>query len=83
MKFSGGYAYWGREPVPLPSFILENNKPFLLPRLPFKYDSENIEATAYALMIYVARQEIRVESIVKWLNTQRLYNGGWASTQVH
>jgi len=33
-------------------------------------------------MIYVARQEIRVESIVKWLNSQRLYNGGWASTQV-
>ena len=81
-SFPGGYAYWGREPVPLPAYILENNKPFLLPRLPYKYDSENIETTAYALMIYVQRQEIRVEAIVKWLNTQRLYNGGWASTQV-
>ncbi|OXA62186.1 Complement C3 [Folsomia candida] len=81
-QFEGGLAYWGREKVPVPDFKLENNKPFLLPRLPHKYDSENIEATAYALLVYVARQElVFVEPIVKWLNTQRLYDGGWASTQ--
>ncbi len=69
--------------MPVPDFKLENNKPFLLPRLPHKYDSENIEATAYALLVYVARQElVHIEPIVKWLNTQRLYDGGWASTQV-
>jgi CD109 antigen len=78
----GGLAYWGREKVPVPDFKLENNKPFLLPRLPHKYDSENIEATAYALLVYVARQELMVDPIVRWLNTQRLYDGGWASTQV-
>ncbi|KAJ8949269.1 hypothetical protein NQ318_022783 [Aromia moschata] len=57
-----------------------NQKPFLLPRLPYEYDSENIEATAYGLMVYVARQEIFVDNIVRWLNTQRLTDGGWAST---
>jgi CD109 antigen len=79
---SGGLTYWGREVVPQPPFKMENQKPFLLPRLPYKYDSENIEATAWALLTYVARQELFVDPIVKWLNSQRLYDGGWASTQV-
>lgn len=78
----GGYTYWGREKVPLPPFKMENQKPFLLPRLPYKYDASNIEATAYALLVYVARQELlETESIMKWLNSQRLTDGGWASTQ--
>jgi len=77
----GGLTYWGREQVPLPPYKLENQKPFLLPRLPYKYDSENIETTAYALLVHVARQEIMIEPIVKWLNAQRLTDGGWASTQ--
>lgn len=77
----GGMAYWGREEVPLQPFKLENQKPFLLPRLPYMYDSENIETTAYALLVHVARQETRIEPIVKWINSQRLTDGGWASTQ--
>lgn len=76
----GGLMYWARERVPQPPFKIENQKPFLLPRLPYTYDSENIEATAYGLMVYVARQEIFVDNIVRWLNTQRLTDGGWAST---
>jgi CD109 antigen len=32
-------------------------------------------------MTYVARNELFLEPIVKWLNAQRLTNGGWASTQ--
>lgn len=78
----GGLMYWGRELVPQPPYKVENQKPFLLPRLPYKYDAENIEATSYALLTYVARQEIMVERIVMWLNAQRLTDGGWASTQV-
>lgn len=76
----GGLMYWGREKLPQPPYKIENQKPFLLPRLPYKYDSENIEATAYALLVCVARQEMYVDSIVRWLNTQRLYDSGWAST---
>lgn len=79
-KLEGGLLYWGRKPVPQPPSKIENQKPFLLPRLPYEYDSENIEATAYALMIYVERQELYVDNIVRWLNTQRLTDGGWAST---
>lgn len=77
----GEYRYWGNEEVPLPPTKLENQKYFSLPRLPYKYDALNIETTAYALMTYVARNELFLEPIVKWLNAQRLTNGGWASTQ--
>jgi hypothetical protein len=31
--------------------------------------------------VYVIRQELDREPIVKWLNTQRLTDGGWATTQ--
>lgn len=79
-RLEGGLMYWSREVLPQPPHKIENQKPFLLPRLPYKYDSENIETTAYALMICVARHEIYVDAIVRWLNTQRLTEGGWAST---
>lgn len=77
----GGLIYWGRQMVPQPPYKTENQKPFLLPRLPYAYDSENIETTAYALLVHVARQKYENEPIVKWLNSQRLTDGGWASTQ--
>jgi hypothetical protein len=74
--------YWAKEAVPPPPYKMENQKPFSLPRLPYKYDSTNIQATAFALLTYVARQELMIDPIVKWLNSQRLTDGGWASTQV-
>lgn len=79
-RIEGGLMYWGRQHVPQPPSKIENQKPFLLPRLPYEFDAENIEATAYALMVYVARQEVFVDYIVRWLNTQRLTDFGWAST---
>ncbi|GLH02408.1 CD109 antigen [Gryllus bimaculatus] len=80
-RSEGGYMYWGKEKVPDPPYKMENQKPFLLPRLPYRYDASNIETTAYALLTYVARQELFIDPIVKWLNAQRLTDGGWASTQ--
>lgn len=77
----GEYMYWGREELPPPPTKWENQKPFSLPRLPYLYDSMNIETTAYALLVYVSRREILVEPIVRWLINQRLNDGGWASTQ--
>ncbi|KAJ0173927.1 hypothetical protein K1T71_010073 [Dendrolimus kikuchii] len=79
-RSEGGLVYWGKEPVPPPPFKMENQKPFLLPRLPYKYDSNNIAATAYALLACMDHQDNN-EPIVMWLNAQRLRDGGWASTQ--
>lgn len=80
-RSQGGLTYWGKEAVPPPPSKMENQRPFLLPRLPYKNDATNIETTAYALLVYTARQEIMVDPIVMWLNSQRLTDGGWASTQ--
>ncbi|KAJ9591586.1 hypothetical protein L9F63_001940, partial [Diploptera punctata] len=77
----GGLMYWAKEAVPPPPYKMENQKPFSLPRLPYKYDSANVQATSYALLTYVARQELMIDPIVKWINSQRLTDGGWASTQ--
>ncbi|XP_058448423.1 CD109 antigen [Malaya genurostris] len=82
MRTIADLAYWGNDEVPQPPSKLENQKYFNLPRLPYKYDSINIETTAYALLTYVSRQEtFTVEPIVRWLNSQRLTDGGWASSQ--
>nr|XP_018913243.1 PREDICTED: CD109 antigen isoform X1 [Bemisia tabaci] len=80
-RTEGGLTCWGKGDIPAPPYKNENQKPFLLPRLPNAYDSLNVEATAYALLVYVSRQELMIDSVVKWLNTQRLTDGGWASTQ--
>ncbi|XP_053614245.1 CD109 antigen [Plodia interpunctella] len=79
-RSEGGLEYWGKEPVPQPPYKTENQKPFLLPRLPYKYDSNNIAATAYALLACMDHQDNN-EAVVMWLNSQRLRDGGWESTQ--
>ncbi|XP_037873449.1 CD109 antigen [Bombyx mori] len=79
-RSEGGLVYWGKEPVPQPPYKMENQKPFLLPRLPYKYDSNNIATTAFALLACMDHQDIN-EPIVMWLNAQRLKDGGWGSTQ--
>ncbi|XP_055916292.1 CD109 antigen [Eupeodes corollae] len=77
----GEYMYWGNVELPQPPSKLENQKYFSLPRLPYEFDALNIETTAYALLVYVSRREFIVDPIVRWLNAQRLNDGGWASTQ--
>lgn len=81
MRLGNGMAYCGREHLPDPPTRTENQRPFSLARLPYKYDAENIEATAYALLVYVERREFIVDAMVNWLNSQRLTDGGWASTK--
>ncbi|XP_069361628.1 CD109 antigen [Maniola hyperantus] len=79
-RSEGGLVYWGKRAVPPPPYKMENQKPFLLPRLPYVYDSNNVAATAYALLACMDHQDNN-EPIVMWLNSQRLRDGGWASTQ--
>lgn len=81
IRRGNGMAYCGREPLPDPPTKTENQRPYSIARLPYKYDAENIEATAYALLVYVQRRELIVDGMVNWLNSQRLTDGGWASTK--
>ncbi|XP_022237429.1 CD109 antigen-like [Limulus polyphemus] len=81
LKESSGMRYWASEPVPSPQTSIVNNRPYLLPKLPHKYEACNIETTAYGLLVHVARQAVIQKEIVKWLVAQRSHDGGWASTQ--
>ncbi|XP_053203111.1 CD109 antigen-like isoform X2 [Panonychus citri] len=81
MREVSGMRYWSKYPLPAPKTTIENNRPYLLPRLPHEYDSLNIETTAYGLLTHIIKTAVIQREIVEWLNTNRLYNGGWASTQ--
>jgi len=81
MREIRGMKYWAKEPVPPPKAQSENNRPYLLPRDLSKYDSSAIETTAYALLVHMRKQSFIQQEIVEWLNTYRLHDNGWCSTQ--
>lgn len=69
------------EPAEPPKSQSENNRPYLLPRDLARYDSSNIETTAYALLVHIRKQSFIQQEIVEFLNTYRLHDSGWCSTQ--
>lgn len=81
MRVVSGMNYWGKEAVSPVKTQVEGNRPFIMPRLPHRYDSSNIATTAYALLVFIKRQAVIQKEIVEWLNTQRLHDSGWATTE--
>lgn len=81
MKEVSGMRYWSVENVPPPRTQIENNRPYVLPRLPDTFEAINVETTAYALLTHMAKQAVIQKEIVEWLNSHRLHTGGWSSTQ--
>ena len=73
--------YWSRTRVPVNEIVYENQRPFLQPRLPSQQDALAVETTAYALLVYLARDSIGDlhERVVTWLNTMRMVDGGFIS----
>ncbi|GFT53743.1 CD109 antigen [Nephila pilipes] len=76
-----GMVYWSPEPISSSEVLYQNQRPFTLPRLPNKYDSIAVEATAYALLVYVRYNGVIIDQIVKWLNTMRTTDEGFLSSQ--
>ena len=55
----------------------------LQPREPQAFEGSAVEATGYALMTYILNNRMReAEPIMRWLQTQRNVEGGFASTRV-
>lgn len=81
MREVSGSRYWSKIPLTGPRYAIENNRPYLLPRLPHEYDALNIETTGYALLTHIQKTAVIQKEIVEWLNANRLHTGGWASTQ--
>ncbi|XP_035214873.1 CD109 antigen-like isoform X2 [Stegodyphus dumicola] len=76
-----GLVYWSPEPIISSEILYQSQRPFILPRLPNKYDSLAVEATAYALLIYVRYNGVIQDQIVKWLNTMRTTDEAFISSQ--
>ncbi|XP_076046263.1 CD109 antigen-like [Oratosquilla oratoria] len=78
-----GLIYWSRERIEASKRIFENNQRNLLqPKIEQKWDSHAVEATSYALMVYLIRDGVTIiqERIVEWLNAMRMHDGGFIST---
>ncbi|XP_022256776.1 CD109 antigen-like [Limulus polyphemus] len=76
-----GLVYWSPEPIPPPEIVYQNQRPFIMPRFPNKWDAVAVEATAYALMVYIRHGGIIQDQIVRWLNSMRLHDAAFISTQ--
>ena len=76
-----GMVYWSREPVASNGVVYENQRPFVQPRPPTDQDAVAVEASAYALLTYLARDGIGdlQERTVAWLNTMRMNDAGFVS----
>lgn len=81
MKEVSGMRYWSKEKLPPIKVQMENNRPYILPRLPDTFESLNVETTAYALLVHLAKQAVIQKEIVEWINVHRLHIGAWSSTQ--
>ena len=81
MKEVSGMRYWSKQFVTPPKTQIENNRPYILPRLPDEFEALNVETTAYALLVHMSKQAVIQKEIVEWLNSHRLHIGGWSSTQ--
>lgn len=79
-----GLPYWSRVPVPASRIRYENQRPFIFPR---DYETDvsiAVEATSYALMVYLMREGITIipEKIVQWLTSVRMGSSAFISTMV-
>ncbi|CAG0894123.1 unnamed protein product [Cyprideis torosa] len=77
----GEFTYWSPHELQLPSYVVEAQSPHVVPLLPQQSDSLSVEATGYALMVHVVRQELFTNTIVRWLTVMRHSQAGWGSTR--
>ena len=79
-----GYVYWSRGEIPSLGVKNEFNRPFLLPKEDYEWDTLSVEATSYALMTYILKEgiTIRGEKMVVWLNSMRKQGGGFCAAMV-
>ncbi|XP_050713228.1 CD109 antigen-like isoform X2 [Eriocheir sinensis] len=82
-RYENGLIYWSREAVRPNRRANENNQRNLLqPKFEEEWDSHAVEATAYALLVYLMHDGVHMdqERIVKWLNGMRMHDAGFIST---
>ncbi len=81
---SDGLYYWSQLPIASNPIKLENQRPYVGPRLYQETDSTAVEATSWALLVYLANDGVTsfVENIVQWLISVRMTENGFISVVV-
>ena len=83
MTLTEAYIYWSAEPIPPNSVNISNGHYYLYPRQGQPHEARAIQASAYGLMVYLLNNKYQESiPIMKFLQTQRNTDGGFASTQV-
>ncbi|PSN51286.1 hypothetical protein C0J52_05303, partial [Blattella germanica] len=82
LEVADGFIYWSRVPVPHNTIRYENQRPFICPRDYQTDDTLAVEATSYALMVYLMREGVTYvpEKIVQWLTSVRMASSSFIST---
>ncbi|MCL4126393.1 UNVERIFIED_CONTAM: hypothetical protein GTU68_060202 [Idotea baltica] len=78
-----GLIYWSRKQISTNKRVRENNQRSLLqPKFEQEFDAHAVEATSYALLVYLIREGVTIDQnrIVDWLNAMRMHDGGFIST---
>ncbi|XP_068239791.1 CD109 antigen-like [Palaemon carinicauda] len=82
-KVTGSMTHWSRTAIASNERQRENSqRTFLLPKEPQEWDSYAVEATSYALLVFLKREGVtaRAESIMEWLVSVRNWDHGYSST---
>ncbi|XP_047502417.1 complement C3-like [Penaeus chinensis] len=78
-----GKIHWSKKAIESNARRAENSQhSFLLPKEPQEWDSYAVEATSYALMVFLMREGVteRQEAIVEWLTSVRDWNRAFSSS---
>ena len=79
---AGNEVYWANKPIPANEVKMIDTIPYYQPRRIYDNEAYAVEASSYALMTYLLRQQWSTAGpIMKWLQTMRNSFYGQASTQ--
>ena len=81
---AGEYVYWSDKPVKINPTKIINTVPIMQarPTSPV-YHAFAVHATAFALLVYLRNNwVVEARPVMKWLQTQRNFNGGFSAPEV-
>lgn len=76
-----GLYYWSRLPIKANDVKIENQRPYTRPRLYDEAQSNAVETTSWAVMVYLTHEGVTsiVENAVQWIVSVRMTNNGFVS----
>jgi len=81
-KRTDNQVYWANKKIPANDVNMVDTLPYYQPRKWYDNEGEGVEATSYALMVYLRQKNHTMASpIMQWLQSMRNTYSGQASTQ--